>query len=237
MRSASSSSVAPAPERVAKVVPDRAEQARVQLALRRQARPRAVAAERLRHRGDDADLAAPVHVPPALGDLAAIAGDRRLEGPLPRDSVDDLRRRNDLVESPAVRRADVHVLDEPEDVARVAGPARQRHDGVLVLAAAQDDVDLDRREPRLDGGVDALEHPRDREVDAVHPPEHVVVEGVERDGDPAQARVGKRASERLAARNRSSSGRGRRARRRRCAARRASRRGPAGRAGPSARRP
>ena len=58
------------PERIAPV--DR-EQARVQLALGRQPGPRAVAAERPGHRRDDPELAAPVDVPPAAGDLAAVA--------------------------------------------------------------------------------------------------------------------------------------------------------------------
>src|SRR6266508_5942494 len=49
-----------------------AKQARVHLAVRRQPRAGAVAAERLRDRRDDADLAFAVAVTPALGDLAAI---------------------------------------------------------------------------------------------------------------------------------------------------------------------
>ena len=91
--------------------------------------------------------------------------------------------------------ADVHVLDEAQDDAGLARPARHRHDARLVDAAPDDHVDLDRREPRLDGGVDAVEHPRDREVDPVHRAEHRVVERIEADGDPPQARLGKRSGE------------------------------------------
>ena len=39
---------------------------------------------------------------------------------------------------------------------------------VLVDAAPDDHVDLDRRQPGLEGGVDAVEHACDREVDPVH---------------------------------------------------------------------
>src|SRR5689334_3920395 len=63
----------------AQVVADRAEQARVHLAVGRQPRAGAVAAERLRDRGDDADLAAPVAITPALGDLAGVRGRERLD--------------------------------------------------------------------------------------------------------------------------------------------------------------
>src|SRR5439155_12686063 len=79
-----------AAQRGAQVVSDGAEQARVQLALGGQPRPRAAAAERLGDRGDDADLAPSVDVSPALGDLASIAGVKWLERPLARDRLDDL---------------------------------------------------------------------------------------------------------------------------------------------------
>ena len=60
----------------AQVVPANGEEARVELAVGREPRPRAVAAERLRDGGDDADLAAAVAVAIPLRDLAAV---RRLD--------------------------------------------------------------------------------------------------------------------------------------------------------------
>ena len=69
----------------AQVVAARGEEAGVELALGREPRARAVAAERLRHRRDHADLAAAVAVAPALGDLAAVVRVDRLERQLGAD--------------------------------------------------------------------------------------------------------------------------------------------------------
>ncbi len=96
------------------------EQAGVQPSLGREACARAIAAERLRDGGDHADLAAAVPVAPAPCDLAAVVRLDGLERQLGVDRGDDLGRRNDLVEPPAVRVADVHVLDEAEDVPPLA---------------------------------------------------------------------------------------------------------------------
>ncbi len=106
-----------------------------------------------------------------------------------------LRRGYDLVEPPAVRRADVHVLDEAQDVAGLARPPGELDDPAVVLAALEDDVDLHGPQPGLDRGIDPVEHLRDREVDAVHPPEDLVVERVERDRDAPQPGVGQWARE------------------------------------------
>src|SRR6266568_9459101 len=54
------------------VVPSGGKQAGVELAVGRQARPSAVAAKRLRHRRDHADLPPPIAEAPAASDLAAI---------------------------------------------------------------------------------------------------------------------------------------------------------------------
>src|SRR4029079_5317901 len=58
----------------AEVDPFGGEQARVELAVGGEARPRAVAAERLGYRGDDADLAASVAGAPARRDFAGVIG-------------------------------------------------------------------------------------------------------------------------------------------------------------------
>src|SRR3954467_9720790 len=57
---------------------------------------------------------------------------------------------------------------------------------VLVDAALDDHVDLDRPEPRRGGGLDPRQHALDREADVVDGGEHLVVEAVEADRDPAQ---------------------------------------------------
>src|ERR1039457_27468 len=121
-------------QRPPQVRPVEGEQAGVELALGRQARPRARTAERLADRSDHAHFAVTVAIAPAIGDLAGIVGREGLEAELGVDQSDDLRGRHDLVESPAIRVAHVHVLDEPEDVTLAAGPAGHRQDAGVVGA-------------------------------------------------------------------------------------------------------
>jgi hypothetical protein len=70
-------------------------------------------------RGDEANLAGPVAVSIAVRDLARVVGCERLERPGRVDAVADLRGWDHIVEAPAVGDTDVHVLDEPQDVAAV----------------------------------------------------------------------------------------------------------------------
>src|SRR6185437_4513818 len=70
------------------VVSGGGEEACVEGAVGREAGARARPAERARHRGDDADLAASVPVAVALRDLAGIARRKRLEGKLGVDRGD-----------------------------------------------------------------------------------------------------------------------------------------------------
>ena len=159
----------------------------------REPRAGAVAAERLRHRRDHADLAAAVAVAPPLRDLAAVRRIDRLDA----ERVVERRARSraaghDVVEPPAVRVADVHVLDEAERLAALFEERRHRHDLVVVDAALDHRVHL-HRQAGGDCGVDAFEHPVDGEVDVVQRAERRVVERVEADGDALQAGVGERA--------------------------------------------
>ena len=68
---------------------------------------------------------------------------------------------------------------------------RDLEDGVLVQTALDDDVDL-HRQARAGGRVDPGQNARDREVDVVHRPEDLVVQGVETHSDAAQARLRER---------------------------------------------
>ena len=107
------------------------------------------------------------------------------------DELDDLGRRHDVLEPPAVRRSDIHVLDEAQDRARsIAEELRHRHHVGVVHPALHDHVDLDRREPGRERSVDALEHALDRERDVVDRLERLVVERVERDGHALQSGIG-----------------------------------------------
>ena len=73
-------------------------------------------------------------------------------------------------------------------MAALAEEARHREDVLVVDAALDDHVHL-HRQAGGHGGVDALEHAVDREVDVVQRAEGRVVERVEADGDALQARV------------------------------------------------
>ncbi len=134
---------------------------------------------------------APSQVAVALGDLAAVGGLEGLERELGADGRDDLGGRHDVVQAPAVGRADVHELDVADGMARSSEAARDVEDGALVQPSLDDDVDLDRQSGR-GGGVDSREHASDGEVDVVHRPEDLVVERVEADGDAREPRVGER---------------------------------------------
>ena len=94
---------------------------------------------------------------------------------------------DDVRHPPAVRVADVHVLDEAEDVARSAEALRHLDDAAVVLAAFDDDVDLDRTESGVRGRVDRVEDAGNGELDVVHAPEDGVVERVEADRDAIQS--------------------------------------------------
>src|SRR5262249_3398403 len=131
-------------QRHAQIGPPGREQTGHQLALDREARARTASAERLRDRRDHADLARPVWIAPALGDLAGVVRIDRLEGVFARDAVDDFARGHDLREVPVVQRADVHELDEAHDVAGAAKMAREIDDLVVVHAPLHHAVDLDR---------------------------------------------------------------------------------------------
>src|SRR6478609_7188807 len=96
------------------------EEAGEEAALGREARAGAGAAERLGDRGDDAEFAAAVAVAPALGDLATVVRLGRLDAKGGVECRDDLGSRNDVVEPPDVRVADIHVLDEAQRLPALA---------------------------------------------------------------------------------------------------------------------
>jgi hypothetical protein len=77
---------------------------------------------------------------------------------------------------------DVHVLDETHDDARAAEALDELEQRVIVLAALDDRVDLDRQPGAL-RGVDALEHHAELAAAAVHLAEYLLVEAVEAHGD------------------------------------------------------
>src|SRR5581483_2248482 len=173
----------------AKIVAVIGEKTGVELAVGRKTRPRAVAAERLGHRSDHADLATAVAMTPALRDLAGVVRLDRFERHLGVDRAHDLGGGDDFVHAPAIGGTHVHVFDEAHHVACALEVTRHRHDAGHVVAALDHHVDLDRRKPRGRGSIDAFEHPADRKVDVVHRPEDAVVERIEAHGDPVEPGV------------------------------------------------
>jgi hypothetical protein len=178
----------------AQVVAAAGEQAQEELAFGGQPGAVAVAAEGLRHAADHADLAAAVTVGPAFGGLAGHGGVQRPQREHERSmqALHHLRRRQHLVHAPAVAGAHVHVLDEAQHHARpeaVAHVARQRHDLLVVGAALDHHVDLDRRQAHGMRGLDAGQHVGHREVDVVHAPEDGVVQRIQAHGHPLQPGV------------------------------------------------
>src|SRR5262245_688659 len=182
----------------AQVMATSREQARVQLTQRRQPRPSAGLTERLADRGDRADLARAIDIAIALGDLTGVRRVDRLDRPHRADPLDDLSRGYDVVHPPAVGRADVHELDEPDRVAVLATVRRQVEDVVAVVdATLHDRVDLDRAEAVLLRSRDALEHSRHGDLGVADRGEPGRVERVEADRDAAQSGVATQRRRRL----------------------------------------
>src|SRR5262249_58610004 len=104
------------------------------------------------------------------------------------DRGDDLGGGDDVVEAPAVRVPDIHVLDETQRVAGAVEVTGEREDLAVVHTPLDDAVHLHRET----GGrrrLDAREHARHGEVDVVQRPERLVVERVEADGDAVETGV------------------------------------------------
>ena len=86
-----------------------------------------------------------------------------------------------------IARADVHVFDEAHDDAGAAEMRQQVEQRVIVDAALDDGVDLDRREARAARVLDAVEHFVDAAEAAAHLREHLGIERIEAHGDAIQA--------------------------------------------------
>ena len=103
-----------------------------------------------------------------------------------RDALEHLAPRNDRVRRPVGRAAHVHVLDEAQLRAVPAAVLEQRHELVVVDAAHDDGVELQRRRTRRPRAVDAGEHRRVL-VEARQRCEALGLQRVEADRDAVQA--------------------------------------------------
>jgi hypothetical protein len=103
------------------------------------------------------------------------------------DALHHLGRWQHLVHAPAVGGAHVHVLDEAQHNARALEVARHRQDFVVVGAALDDHVDLDRAQARRLRRFNACQHIGHRKVHIVHAAKHRVVQPVQADRHALQA--------------------------------------------------
>ena len=192
MRSRSSASVSPERSGVFRSVPVEANRPRDDLSLRREADAAAAAAERLRDRGDEADLAVAVQEAPALRDLPPVVGLDGFDGELRPDRRDEVCGRHDLAALPAVEVAHVHEFDEAHDVPRALEMPHEVEHGVVVHAPLDDRVQLHRAEACPLGCRDASEHGLRRIASPVHDAEDLGVERIEADGDAPESGVAQR---------------------------------------------
>ena len=174
-------------QRAAQVHALRGEQAGVERAVGRDARARAVAAERLRDRRDEADFARAVFECVALGDFAAVVAVARRDRPARVDARREFARRHHQRGIPVIARADVHVFDEAHDDAGAAEMRQQIEQRVIVDAALHDGVHLDGRETRAPRVFDAVEHFGHAAEAAAHLREDIRIERVETHGDALEA--------------------------------------------------
>src|SRR4029453_17931538 len=136
--------------------------------LRGQARTRAAAAERIRDRGDEPDLAGAVVERVALGDSAVLVLPDGMQRPARADPLEELARGHDAIEAPVIAIADVHVLDEAHDDPGAAEALDQIEHRVVVESALDDRVELDRRQARIARGLDAFENSVELREAAAH---------------------------------------------------------------------
>src|SRR5260370_34145535 len=106
--------------------------------------------------GDDPSPPAGGDTAPAPRHFAEVVRLDRLDRPVRGDAPGDLAGRDDVFHPPAVGVADVHVLDEADDVAGSTKAAGPLDDASIVLPPFDDDGDLYRRGaclcPRIRGG-------------------------------------------------------------------------------------
>lgn len=119
-------------------------QASEQLAFRGDPSPRTRMAERLGDTGDHSDFTATVPVAPSHGGLAVIVWRNLHQRQLGIDAADNFRRRHHLTHLPAVAGADIHELDEAQNIWRTLEVPCHCHNVLIIVAALHYHVDLDR---------------------------------------------------------------------------------------------
>ena len=90
---------------------------------------------------------------------------------------------------PSVGIAYVHEFDETQDVPAALEETRHVDDALIVGAALDHHVDLDRFQADAVCFLDAFEDLGHRKIDVVHRPEYRIVEGIQADRHAVQSRV------------------------------------------------
>ena len=163
------------------------EQTGVELAFGGETRAAAGCAKGLRHGGDEANFAAAVVETPALRHLAAVVLRHGVHGPAFIDARRQFAGGHHHVRPPVIAIADVHKFDETHDHGCAAKVFDEIKRGVVVYASLDDGVDLNRRQSRGDGGVNACEHLIERAESAAQARKNVLVQAVQAHGDAPQA--------------------------------------------------
>lgn len=177
-------------DRFAQVRSLRREQTSIKHTVRRQSRPAATATESLSDRGNEADFPLAVYVLIAARNLALVVAVQRAQWPALLDQRQQFFGGYDLVHAPAISIADVHILNEANNVAGPAEMVEQIEDCVIVYCALDDNVDLNWRQTSLLRSVDACHHGFQITTPATHCLEHLLIETVQADGDPLQTGIG-----------------------------------------------
>ena len=144
------------------------EQTGKQFAFGRQSRAIAVAAKRLRHTGDNTDLAAAVGITPALCGFTCVVGLDFFQRHALIDAADHFSRRNDFIHLPAIGGTDIHVFDKAQNHRRAFEVACHGHDLLIIHAAFDDHVDLDGAEPDFLRDFNAMQNISHWKIDIVH---------------------------------------------------------------------
>ena len=94
-----------------------------------------------------------------------------------------------MLHFPAVGVAHVHEFDEAQNMAAALEVARHVDHALVVDAAFDHHVDLERPQAHAIGFLDALQNLGHRKIDIVHRAEYRVVERIQADGDAVQTGV------------------------------------------------
>jgi len=179
------------------VVFDLREKAGADFAVGREADAAARAAEGLGHRGDDANFAHAIRKGVTTCGFAGFARSEVDEGQHAADAIYDFSQRNDDAGRPQAAFFQRHEFNKAHHDIFMTGEVSKAFDLVVIEAAQQDAIDLERRETSSASGADAAQHGFKATGNASDALECRRIDGVHADGDALQARGFKRRCQRV----------------------------------------